>query len=96
MLTQTGTFKTEQASKYLKQLCKHFAHKVDVKYDDTQGEAAMPFGPARLEAKENELSVEVTGDGPEQIEKARHVIDVHLQRFAFREEFEAMDWEDYS
>ena len=27
---QTGTFTTDHASKYLQQLCKHFAHKIEV------------------------------------------------------------------
>ena len=45
-LHQTGTFQTPQASKYLQQLCRHFAHKVAVEYDASQGRAALPPGPA--------------------------------------------------
>ena len=33
---------TENASKYLVQLCKHFAHKVDVDYDQTQARVEFP------------------------------------------------------
>lgn len=36
-LQQTGTFMTPNASKYLQQLCKHFAHKVAVVFDETEG-----------------------------------------------------------
>ena len=38
-MREIGTFTTPNASKYLQQLCKHFAHKVDVEYDETRGKA---------------------------------------------------------
>jgi hypothetical protein len=94
MITQTGTFQTEHASKYLQQLCKHFAHKVDVTYDENRGEAALPPGPATLQASNTALSVTISGETSEQRETARHVIDIHLQKFAFREEFEVMQWSE--
>ncbi len=92
LLTQTGRFETENASKYLQQLCKHFAHKIDVRYDAVSGEIKLPPGPARLAADETSLTVEITADDAESLERARHIIDDHLKRFAFREGFEAMAW----
>lgn len=47
-LSDTGVFATAQASKYLQQLCKHFAHKVEVTYGAQSGSAALPPGPASL------------------------------------------------
>ncbi|WP_424934100.1 DUF2218 domain-containing protein [Amaricoccus macauensis] len=91
--SDTGTFSTPQASKYLQQLCKHFGHKVDVTFDETSGNVAFPMGPATLEATNGTLQITVTGTAPEDIEKGREVIDSHLARFAFREEFEAMNWQ---
>lgn len=93
MIKQTGTFNTANASKYLQQLCKHFAHKVEVTYDPTHGEAAMPNGPAVFDATDEMLTITVSGDSAEKLEQMRHVIDIHLKKFAFREEFEAMNWE---
>lgn len=40
--------KTEHAGKYLTQLCKHFAHKVDVSVDGNHGECRFICGTAIL------------------------------------------------
>ncbi|MGH1464796.1 MAG: DUF2218 domain-containing protein [Cognatishimia sp.] len=94
MTEQTGIFKTAHASKYLQQMCKHFAHKVDVTFDETHGEAQLPSGTALFDANKDRLSVSITGKTDDERAQARHVIDVHLQKFAFREAFEAMNWDE--
>ncbi|SIN80516.1 DUF2218 domain-containing protein [Vannielia litorea] len=92
-LHDTGRFATRSASKYMQQLCKHFAHKIDVRYDATSAEAALPPGPATMRAEPEELVIEITAPDEEGLTRARAVIDNHLVRFAFRENFETMDWE---
>ncbi|GAB5446162.1 DUF2218 domain-containing protein [Gymnodinialimonas sp.] len=92
MATQTGTFRTQRAGRYIEQLCKHFAHKVEVSYDEMRGEAALPAGPATMVAEPEMLRIAVTGKDAAALEMARYVIDSHLKTFAFREGFEAMDW----
>lgn len=91
-LTETGTFVTPNASKYLQQLCKHFAHKVEVTYDAHHGTVAFPMGSARMTADDTVLTIVFTLDRAEDIGSARHVIDAHLERFAFREDFNGMAW----
>lgn len=91
-LQQTGTFMTPNASKYLQQLCKHFAHKVAVVFDETEGRAALPPGPALLSASDAALLVEISAQTEEQLAKARFIVDDHLKRFAFREGCEGMTW----
>lgn len=93
MFKQIGRFETQNASRYLGQLCKHFAHKVDVEYDANKGAVAFPFGTATLHASDDLLSVYLTGQSDEALARARSVVDVHLKTFAFREEFERMDWQ---
>ena len=88
MTQQTGTFQTLHASKYLQQMCKHFAHKVDVTYSETRGDAVMPFGAASFDATADLLTVSLKVETDAQLEQARHVIDIHLKKFAFRENFE--------
>ena len=85
--------KTENASKYLQQLCKHFAHKVEVDYDETQARAALPVGPATMNADDSVLRVNITAEDEEGLARARHIIDDHLRRFAHRENFEHMTWQ---
>ena len=91
-MTRIGTFQTAHASKYMQQLLKHFAHKVEVRYDDTQGHAAMPLGPAEFRASDAALTITVSAADDAGLEMAMAVIDDHLVRFAFREGFEKMDW----
>ncbi len=87
-----GRFDTENASKYLQQMCKHFAHKVPVTFDASSGTVALPQGACRLEADAATLRIEVTADDLASLETARRIIDSHLARFAFREDFSTMAW----
>lgn len=92
MYIATAFYPTEHASKYIGQLCKHFAHKVDVSWDETTGNAALPSGPAVLTAAPEGLSVRVQADDAKGIIHARFVIDSHLVNFAHREQFTGLDW----
>jgi hypothetical protein len=90
--TETGRFETPNASKYLQQLCKHFGHKVQVTFDDTTGTIVFAIGSAHLTAQPDALCVQITADDADKAQRARQIIDDHLQRFAFREEFSGMSW----
>ncbi|WP_417475588.1 DUF2218 domain-containing protein [Leisingera sp.] len=91
-MRQTGRFETVHASKYMRQLCKHFAHKVPAACDETEGCVQFPFGPATLHASATELRAEITSPDNAALERGRAVIDSHLKTFAFREGFNQMDW----
>ena len=92
-LKETGVFETANASRYMQQLCKHFAHKVEVDYDETQARAALPVGSATMNADDSVLRVNITAEDEEGLARARHIIDDHLRRFARRENFEHMTWQ---
>lgn len=92
MPTTTGHLKTPNASKYLQQLCKHFSHKIEVSFDETQGTAAFEMGTAHMTADATELTVVCTVQDAAAIPVVHHVIDSHLEKFAFREGIEAMAW----
>ncbi|WP_438670576.1 DUF2218 domain-containing protein [Pseudogemmobacter sonorensis] len=49
-MQSSARFPTSHGSKYIQQLCKHFAHKVEVSFDEHRGRAALPMGPAELVA----------------------------------------------
>lgn len=93
-ITSTGRFATAQGSKYVQQLCKHFAHKVAVKYDAAGGWADLPPGRAEMRVQDDALEVLVRAENAQGLMLAKHIIDSHLVRFAFREKFEQMDWRD--
>lgn len=87
-----GHYDTAHGSKYLQQLCKHFAHKIPVDYSETEGRAELPLGLASLTASDTGLAVKIDLADSADVPKAKHVIDKHLERFAFREGFTAMTW----
>lgn len=91
-LSSVGCFPTSHASNYLQQLCKHFAHKVEVTFDESSAKAALPPGPCEMWADRSELRIEVSAKDAEGLQAAQRIVDSHLVRFAFREEFKAMDW----
>ncbi|SMC82229.1 DUF2218 domain-containing protein [Primorskyibacter flagellatus] len=87
-----GRFETPNASKYLQQLCKHFAHKIKVDHTAQEGICHFVMGPAYLSADEVALTVRFELSSPDHTDAARGVIDSHLETFAFREGFKHMSW----
>ena len=81
---------TAHAGRYLGQLCKHFAHKLPVTFDEIAGTISFAIGDCHLVATDAALTIDL--DGPaESLEQLRDVVTRHLDRFAFREEL-VYDW----
>lgn len=88
MPVTSATVSTAHASRYLQQLCKHWAHKFEVSFDPRHGTIALPFGVVTLAADEGgEAALHVTIELAEGADaaRAREVVAEHLGRFAFRE-----------
>lgn len=92
MPTAQSTFVTPKASRYLQQLCKHFAHKVTVTYDDQKGQVDFPLGQAELTASLDRLEFFVQADTDEGLAKCQYILEDHITRFAFREGLQRLDW----
>ncbi|MBY5934964.1 DUF2218 domain-containing protein [Tateyamaria omphalii] len=92
MISLTGTYDTPNGSRYLQQLCKHFAHKVEAQCTENSGFAALGFGDTTFVATDSALVITIALKGGEDPMDAQRMIDAHLVRFAFREEFETMSW----
>ena len=92
MMESVATLRTEQASKYIGQLCKHFAHKVDVSHSDGQGECRFTCGTATMDAHADVLTIRCTASDDDRLKETQHVIESHLLRFAFREELQPLQW----
>ena len=84
--------RTDKASSYLQQLCKHFGHKIPATFDEAKGQLTFPSGECRLTAEPGLLVIEVETPDPAQIAQLADVIERHLLRFAFREEL-VLDWQ---
>ncbi len=92
MLKATSQFETERASRYLVQMAKHFAHKVEVTWNETDARATLPTGAATMHAGDGRLRFEVEAETAAELERAKMIIEQHIVRFAFREKLERLDW----
>lgn len=92
MLRAVSQFESPKASQYLQQLCKHFAHKVEASHSATEGRAELPGGLLTMQASGTMLQIEIVGEGPREIAKARYILEEHLIRFAHRENLLSLDW----
>lgn len=94
--------KTENASKYLQQLCKHWSHNLDVVFDATRGRVVFPKdargatwpGDAitTFAAKKEGIECRIEATAAEQLEGLKGAVARHLDRFAFREAPLTFDW----
>lgn len=92
MIEAHAVCETQNASRYLQQLCKHFAHKVDVTYDATHGVCRFTCGTADMSADGAALAISVSAEGEDALAQTRDVIESHLLRFAFREQLAPLKW----
>lgn len=70
----------------MRQLCKHFGHKVDASFGDDTGYIQFEYGRCSLEASGGVLTLEVTAADNENHERMERVIGSHLERFGRRDE----------
>ncbi|MBD8874722.1 DUF2218 domain-containing protein [Roseibium polysiphoniae] len=91
MIVVTSTAHTASASKYLQQLCKHFAHKVPADWDANKGEVSFPFGFCQMFATDASLTIRCEADEDQSMARMKGVIDSHIERFAWREELK-LEW----
>jgi hypothetical protein len=78
--------KTEHASRYLQQLCKHWSHRFTVEFNEIAGK--VPFSPetsVEFAADASALLMTLHVENPQDIERKQNVVADHLKRFAFRE-----------
>ena len=76
---------TEHAVSYLRQLCRHWAHKFPVEFDDTHGKITLPRAYVTLMSGPAALSVYLAVADAAAQEHMEDVVAEHLQRFGFRE-----------
>ncbi|WP_207457617.1 DUF2218 domain-containing protein [Azospirillum sp. SYSU D00513] len=92
MLETATLFETEHGQRYAGQLCKHFAHKIEVVPSEEGGECRFSCGTAALRAEAGGLRIRVSAPTAEGLAETKAVIESHLLRFAFREGERRLDW----
>jgi len=85
-LSSTARVSVKPAVRYLKQLAKHFSHKVDVEMGDDEATVRLGYGYFELRtAGEEVLVMQTFADTDEHRKRLEHVAASHLERFAFRD-----------
>lgn len=93
MPTLRAVVPTEHASRYLQQLCKHWAHKFETEFTATAGRIALPLGQTTLAADDAALTIDLLVAEGGDLDGLRNVVQSHIERFAFRETLQ-FDWRD--
>ena len=84
MTHSTARVPTVHASRYLQQLCKHWAHRFEVTFDPLSGRVDFGDAVCILKADEQALDVRIDAE-PEEMDRWERVLATHLNRFAHRE-----------
>jgi hypothetical protein len=102
--TSIAKVPTANGSRYLQQLCKHWAHNLAVEFDAQQGRVTFPKdargadwpGDALVTMTDRETALEcrIDASAPGQLEALKGAVARHLDRFAFREAPLTFEWVD--
>jgi len=93
---------TPHASRYLQQLCKHWAHNLEVEFDSLKGRVVFPRNARGADwagdavvtftADDAFLDCRIEASEPGQLVGLEGAVVRHLERFAFREAPITLDW----
>lgn len=102
--TSAARVPTENGSRYLQQLCKHWSHNLQVEFTPERGSVVFPRdarganwpgdGKLTLRAEPGHLICTIEGSVAEQLAALKGVVERHLDRFAFREAPLKFEWTD--
>lgn len=98
----TASVPTQNASRYLQQLCKHWSHNLAVEFTPDYGTVIFPKdargadwpgdGVVTFDAANDHLEVRIEASSPGQLEGLQGAVARHLDRFAFREAPLTFEW----
>jgi hypothetical protein len=104
IFSSTAIVPTAQSSKYMQQLCKHWAHNLTVEFDAINGTVIFPKdvrgaewpdqGVVTMTAQDGGLLCRIDASAPGQLDGLKGALARHLDRFAFREAPLTFDWVD--
>lgn len=84
---------TTNGGKYVRQLCKHWSHKLETEIDGDVGKVTFPSAVATMVADDTGITIDITGKEREEVEQLTDVVARHIDRFAFREGPLSYDWQ---
>ena len=90
-LTASAHVSTATPARYISRLCKHFAHRVPVSFDEQQGRIEFDLGLGLLHAEGDGLTLAVESQSPEGLERLKEIVGSHFVRAAWQEELQ-LEW----
>lgn len=85
-MTSNAIVTTDKPVAYMRQLCKHFGHRVPTSFDDNAGRIEFESGDCNLTAGTDELTLEVSAAESDQVQRLKDVVGRHLERFGRRDQ----------
>ena len=82
MPDMTARVPTNDASRLINRLCKHFSHKIDASWSAGEGRLVFSIGECQLAALPGELSLTCESPTGQELEELGQVVASHLERFA--------------
>lgn len=102
MVSAISSVPTTSASRYLQQLCKHWAHNLAVEFTPVHGKVVFPKGIRGAEhpgdalitfdAGPDDLVIRIDATSAAQLDGLKGAVARHLDRFAFREAPLRFEW----
>ena len=92
MSTIATKVKTENGGKYMRQLCKHWSHKLQTEVEGDTGKVTFPTAVTQMVADGEGIAISITGDDSSEVERLTDVVARHIDRFAFREAPLTYEW----
>ncbi len=97
---------TKSASRYLQQVCKHWAHNMVVEFTPERGTIVFPRdgrggpwagdGLVTMESTPDALICRIDASEPAHLAVLKGALARHIDRFAFREAPMTYDWQDHT
>jgi hypothetical protein len=84
-LNAIATFPTENASRHLASLCKHFTYRIPTSCTPRSGTLEFGIGRCDMIADAEGLTLIASSSDQAQLDQVVEIISRHLERFAFRE-----------
>ncbi len=83
---------TDRPARYIARLCQQFEHKLAVSYDTQQGRIGFDFGLCLLHSDGGGLRISVFSDTPKNLDKLKHAVGSHFERFVWQAPLR-LDWQ---
>jgi hypothetical protein len=85
MLEKHAVIATDEAARFVRMLCKHFAHKVKADWDEQRGWVEFAMGRCEMRAKASDFQVRCQAANQSDLEEVADTIKSHFDRFAQRQ-----------